>query len=88
MLRLKHSPCKLCVYVLVKAREDDPGRSEYRRKKAGQRGDVDLNTSEHRGVAVGGCILQHTVTACHPYSDSPHSHPARNQFRYIHLCPV
>lgn len=70
-----------CAVCLAKGRVED---SEV----ADQGGDEAPNAAERRGVVVGGCITYSTVTDCNPYSDSPHSHPACNQFRYIHLCPL
>lgn len=45
----------------AKGREEDTESSECRGKEAGRGGDVALNTAEHRGVVVGGCITYSTL---------------------------
>lgn len=53
-------------------------------------GVVALNTAEHRGVVVGGCITYSTLLQ--PIIRTLISHtlflPARNLRTYIHLCPL
>lgn len=52
-------------------------------------GDEALNIAEHKGMVVGGSITYRTVASSHPYSDYfLLSHPACNQFRNFHLCPL